>query len=245
MGVGSQTHPTGGSTFDDLIHPSGSTLAGCVVNGPFANWVFDSLYDGYSKGGPRKMCLSRSRTLTKSINGRPQSPFSGHWELFQQISAGNYFDMEPNVEGMPHAIPHNNLRGHMRSFISPGDPLFFSHHSMIDKVFSMWQDCHDIDIFDYRDKTTTVDPAHYSPRCCKEDMNWGDSVNRECCENKADTIKRQGQEDKVVTTQKNGIAKKKVNFHSGERKSLGCLMKWIPQCPSGTQPKGLARLRKT
>jgi hypothetical protein len=43
------------------------------------------------------------------------------------------------IESAPHASPHNLLGGHIRSFSSPADPLFFSHHAFIDKLWSMWQ----------------------------------------------------------------------------------------------------------
>ena len=31
----------------------------------------------------------------------------------------------------------------MSTMHSPQDPLFFSHHCFIDKLWSVWQDCHD------------------------------------------------------------------------------------------------------
>ena len=49
------------------------------------------------------------------------------------------------VESTPHANPHNLLGGHIRSFSSPADPLFWSHHAFIDKIWSAWQNCHDHD----------------------------------------------------------------------------------------------------
>ena len=30
----------------------------------------------------------------------------------------------------------------MRSMRSPMDPIFFTHHSMVDKQWARWQDCH-------------------------------------------------------------------------------------------------------
>jgi len=42
--------------------------------------------------------------------------------------------------------PHNLLGGHIRSFSSPADPLFFSHHAFIDKLWDMWQNCHNYDV---------------------------------------------------------------------------------------------------
>ena len=33
----------------------------------------------------------------------------------------------------------------MRSLESPADPIFFMHHCMVDRIWAMWQDCHDHD----------------------------------------------------------------------------------------------------
>jgi len=49
------------------------------------------------------------------------------------------------LEGTPHGMTHNYLGGHLRSFISPADPIFFSHHAYVDKIWATWQDCHDHD----------------------------------------------------------------------------------------------------
>ena len=47
------------------------------------------------------------------------------------------------------------MGGHIRTFSSPADPLFFSHHAMIDRVWAMWQDCHDHENVASADITST------------------------------------------------------------------------------------------
>jgi tyrosinase len=42
------------------------------------------------------------------------------------------------VEGQPHNNVHNNIGGFMGDFLSPVDPLFFMHHSNIDRLWDVW-----------------------------------------------------------------------------------------------------------
>ena len=42
------------------------------------------------------------------------------------------------LEGTPHNLVHNNIGGWMPSASSPRDPLFFMHHSNIDRIWSLW-----------------------------------------------------------------------------------------------------------
>merc|ERR1711871_1846638 len=114
---------------------SGSGDVGCVKTGPFKDWV-----DHEGK------CLSRG----VNWNIKAQRPFSGRMrlaEINKQTKYGTQHDRGFRVilEGIPHGSTHNYLGGHMRSFISPADPIFFSHHCFIDKLWAVWQDCHDMD----------------------------------------------------------------------------------------------------
>jgi tyrosinase len=45
--------------------------------------------------------------------------------------------------GAIHGTTHVQVGGHMSTMHSPQDPIFFSHHAFIDKLWSVWQDCHD------------------------------------------------------------------------------------------------------
>jgi len=40
-----------------------------------------------------------------------------------------------NFEGAPHASVHNYIGGHMGSMVSTNDPLFYLHHSNIDRLW--------------------------------------------------------------------------------------------------------------
>ncbi len=42
------------------------------------------------------------------------------------------------LEGNPHNTVHNNIGGWMPSPASPRDPIFFMHHSNIDRIWALW-----------------------------------------------------------------------------------------------------------
>ena len=63
--------------------------------------------------------------------------------LQKGIAAATSFGAaDMHLQGSCHARPHIALGGDMATHISPIDPIFFSHHAMIDYAFSMWQKCH-------------------------------------------------------------------------------------------------------
>lgn len=162
----------------------GGEMAGCMQDGPFAGWSA-FLYNGWHDK-PKDHCLSRSVEMKKyGSDGSRMDDFSGHFELLKQMTdAPDYKTYSQKIEGMPHAMPHNNLIGHMRSFISPFDPLFFSHHAMVDKMWAIWQDCHDYDKVDYTKGTMSPDPNHYEARTCQGSsgtFNWGQETWGNAC----------------------------------------------------------------
>ncbi|KAI0221473.1 hypothetical protein L0F63_001724 [Massospora cicadina] len=60
----------------------------------------------------------------------------------------NYLN-EPNIarfaeaiELVPHATTRNNIGGEFAGHTSPGDPLFYSHHAFVDKLWFDWQNRH-------------------------------------------------------------------------------------------------------
>lgn len=151
-GPGSTEHS--GDDFSDKVYGSSASGAiGCVMTGPFAGWE-----DHNGK------CLSRGVNWKIS----DQLPFVGRVRLAEIIgeygSFGNAGETEGHSKGfrdvmetMPHGATHNYLGGHMRSFISPADPIFWSHHAYLDKVWATWQDCHGHDTQDVKDHLVAGD----------------------------------------------------------------------------------------
>ncbi|MCU1350335.1 MAG: tyrosinase [Acidobacteria bacterium] len=42
------------------------------------------------------------------------------------------------LESQPHNLVHNDVGGFMEDFLSPVDPIFFMHHSNIDRIWDVW-----------------------------------------------------------------------------------------------------------
>jgi hypothetical protein len=106
---------------------------GCVNNGPFKDWID---HNGH--------CLSRGNTGSWAPGS--WGNLTGRARLLEIIGRNEEYGtgrgFRQFIEGAPHGMTHNYLGGHMRSFQSPADPIFFSHHAFVDKNWDMWQRCH-------------------------------------------------------------------------------------------------------
>ncbi|KAB5566335.1 hypothetical protein GE09DRAFT_1106350 [Coniochaeta sp. 2T2.1] len=84
-------------------------------------------------GGLSDRCLARALddTLVASCN----DDFSNYCNSYT-----TYAEMEPCAERGPHAYCHNGIGGAMADVASsPGDPIFFMHHSYVDRQWRLWQ----------------------------------------------------------------------------------------------------------
>lgn len=59
----------------------------------------------------------------------------------QIFSATNIGEMSPNVEQGCHNNVHANLAGTMGTLASPADPIFWSHHAMVDALHTIFHKC--------------------------------------------------------------------------------------------------------
>jgi hypothetical protein len=57
------------------------------------------------------------------------------------MSLPKYSDtgFRPTFEAGAHARPHLFIGGAMNTFASPDDPIFWLHHTFVDKIWAMWQ----------------------------------------------------------------------------------------------------------
>jgi len=71
--------------------------------------------------------------------------------------SAEYGIFRPTIEGTPHALPHVCIGGdvgaHMATYYSPDDPIFYLHHTFVDFIWAVWQDCNNYD---------GVEPESYS-----------------------------------------------------------------------------------
>ena len=123
-------------------HPAG---VGCVSKGPFKHWVD---WEGHclSRGNDWALPHPNNKAFTnmnylvmimadEETYGGVEATSANRWKRTSGYRS--------KLQNQPHNNQHNYLGGHMRSMRSPFDPIFFSHHAMVDKQWSRWQDCHD------------------------------------------------------------------------------------------------------
>ncbi|KAF2806513.1 putative tyrosinase [Mytilinidion resinicola] len=143
----------GGNGLPDLLLPRGSG-GGCVTSGPFkdmkvnlgpvslglTNGTSESNGDGLSYN-PR--CLKRD--LTTAVNQK----YANATAIVNQIlKPKDVYDFQMTMQGYPgsgnigvHGGGHYTIGGDPGRdlFVSPGDPVFYLHHGMIDRTWWIWQ----------------------------------------------------------------------------------------------------------
>ncbi|OJJ47300.1 hypothetical protein ASPZODRAFT_65185 [Penicilliopsis zonata CBS 506.65] len=136
-----------------VILPPGNG-GGCVVSGPFVNYTINL--------GPAALALPGNRTLAVA-NPLDYNPRCFRRDLTTEIirSLANYtavvdlitqnddiWDFEMVMQGVPgsgvigvHGGGHYSMGGDPGRdlYVSPGDPAFWHHHRMIDRVYWIWQ----------------------------------------------------------------------------------------------------------
>lgn len=101
----------------------------CVSNGQFANLALNI---GPGTGNSYH-CLSR--------NGNAADTANTNSNIVNGCTAlTDYQDFAKCAEQGAHAYGHNGIGGVMRDvYASPGDPIFWLHHGMVDRHFRIWQ----------------------------------------------------------------------------------------------------------
>ncbi|KAF8470803.1 hypothetical protein BDZ91DRAFT_550920 [Kalaharituber pfeilii] len=102
---------------------------GCLADGPFAGYTL-SVGPGYDN---KEHCLNRFLNDTASLMSLKQNADA----CMQEPTFARAW---PCIENLPHRGGHNSVGGEMSNPISsPGDPLFYLHHTYIDKLWWDWQ----------------------------------------------------------------------------------------------------------
>ncbi|KAI9291220.1 Di-copper centre-containing protein [Neoconidiobolus thromboides FSU 785] len=97
---------------------------GCVDSGPFKD--FKVFY--YHGGNGGEHCLRRKKVFDEKVTGAAEMD-----NLYLNDTPFSRF--AGNIEGLPHGRIHNGIGGEFSGHASPGDPLFYSHHAFIDKLW--------------------------------------------------------------------------------------------------------------
>lgn len=91
----------------------------------------------HTLNGSEAVCIQRTPTpsLLSSLSG---ATFADLAQLGEP-SFPAFSDGFQNTHGLPHVA----VGGALSTHFSPIDPAFFVHHSNVDRLFALWQDCHD------------------------------------------------------------------------------------------------------
>lgn len=128
---------------DDFLGGSSKSLNGRVIDGPFSNWIIQIP----SPKGATNEYLRREfnlreqlpfRQLVENVITIPKEYDKFPWDQEQTAPYSFRFLLE-----MPlHNPVHNWVGGTMAETYSPADPVFFFHHSNIDRIWANWQKKH-------------------------------------------------------------------------------------------------------
>ena len=120
------------------------TGGGCVESGPFKDLVVNIGPVAYDPLGPdgglgaNPRCLKRDLNLFWANQTKPTDVVS----LFAE-SGGDLGSFDNNTEKLSgvHAGGHFTIGGDPGTdpYVSPGDPVFYLHHSQIDRIWTLWQ----------------------------------------------------------------------------------------------------------
>ncbi|KAI7924943.1 hypothetical protein M9X92_003519 [Pyricularia oryzae] len=134
--------------------PTGSG-GGCVTSGPFANLTVNLGPISLPAPGPvtlgppgGKMLGYNPRCLKRDLTSELIQQYANINEVLDLITKPtNIDDFQMTMQGVPgvglgvHGSGHMSMGGDpgMDVYASPGDPVFYLHHGMIDKAWWIWQ----------------------------------------------------------------------------------------------------------
>ena len=124
-------HFSTSSVFDPVYGFGGDGVGpnNCITTGRFANYTLHT-GPGYAN---TEHCIDRK------IDD-PTSALTASSYVNECLALPDYAAAWPCIAGSPHAGGHNGVGGEMSNPISsPGDPLFYLHHTFIDRVWWRWQ----------------------------------------------------------------------------------------------------------
>ncbi|KAJ3321245.1 hypothetical protein HDV06_004470 [Boothiomyces sp. JEL0866] len=113
----------------DIFHPQ--NFGG---NGQNGNCVQDGVAAGWSSVVFKPACLKRCNSYSTFYSPEALTGIINQSQNFKALHNA--------IENGPHASVHNQIGGTCGDFgsmASAGDPIFFLHHAMVDKIWSKWQ----------------------------------------------------------------------------------------------------------
>jgi len=97
--------------------------------------IQDGVFKVYRPFYPSDHCLRRNWTTPDTIGAFHAT------DMLNKIltTATTYEALRRGIEYTPHGIVHANIGGDMATMLSPSDPIFYLHHSHVDKLWADWQ----------------------------------------------------------------------------------------------------------
>jgi tyrosinase len=102
---------------------------GCVNGGAFSGWLHENGQDCLTRAFDQSVSFVGEAQLIDIITGEPS---------YGDDNGG----FRVAIEAAPHASVHNFIAGDMANMDSPNDPFFFLHHTNVDRIWWIWEDCH-------------------------------------------------------------------------------------------------------
>ncbi|KAK3360539.1 putative tyrosinase [Lasiosphaeria hispida] len=104
----------------------------CIKEGPFVD--YEVLWSDFY---PRPHCLSRG------FGRQPGAPWDNEFfkphSMADLMSRDTFYDFTETLEGGSHDAVPNGINGDFYTLESPNDPVFFLHHTNIDRLWWTWQ----------------------------------------------------------------------------------------------------------
>lgn len=127
----------GGNGGTDKIEKTGEQEWMCLTDGPFKD-----LRPAYNMLDYAPHCLSRDFWNGTARPGDMRGSAYNQAELDFILERDTYADFRLYLESIPHGSIHSVVggqKGDLKPSSSPNDPLFFLHHTNVDRLWSQWQ----------------------------------------------------------------------------------------------------------
>lgn len=143
----------GGNGLPPILIPPG-TGGGCVTSGPFVNYTVNLGPASLTLPGNKSVAVSNPldynpRCLKRDLTTAVTQTYANATAVVSLILGNDdVWDFEMTMQGIPgsgnigvHGGGHYSMGGDPGRdlFVSPGDPAFWHHHGMIDRVYWIWQ----------------------------------------------------------------------------------------------------------
>jgi len=124
------SNTTGFGGGGDPNGPIGIAEGRCVSDGPFSDLVLH-----YYNSTVNPHCLSRTFANLDTVSGLVFQP-----EAIGRVQrAGDYELFVDQVENLGHNAMHWAIKGDFSKFSAPNDPVFYLHHTQLDRLWYLWQ----------------------------------------------------------------------------------------------------------